>query len=552
MQRTLLALSLLAILPSLALASDYIGTTEPMAEHAIYFVLTDRFVNGDPSNDQRDQGGPMHSFDRPVYGPDGDEANVGYLGGDFRGLLDHADYIRDLGFGAVWITPIVDNPDQAFLGGDPISWCSSLTDRGKAAYHGYWGVNFYRLDEHLVSADLDFAGLTTGLRQAGLLTVLDIVANHGAPAYSAPLQQPGFGQIVDAAGQLIADHQNLPPEQLDPTGNPLHAFFHSERDLAQLSNIDEGNPAVLDYFAGAYLQWIGQGAAAFRVDTIRHMPLDFWRAFAERVRARHPDFYMFGEAYDYSADKIAPHTWNANGRYSVLDFPQKQALAEIFEKGAGFEALLPTLALDGGPYQNPYELTTFYDNHDMPRMNASDAGFIDAHHWLFTARGIPVIYYGSEVGFRRGRAEHAGNRDYFGAQRIAQAPDHPIYQALQRIARVRANTPALQRGLMLPLQFEGDQAAFLRVLQHDGQAQTALVLLNKGDVAARFEIDEWLDAGIWTPAAGLAGETIELSPGAALRTELPPHSVRVYVRAGAVIDAALIKRLDALQRASER
>ena len=90
--------------------SDYHGTLHPFAAEAVYFVVTDRFVNGDIGNDQRDQGGVNHSFDRPLPAcPDGIVDNVGYLGGDFRGLLDQADYIRDMGFLAVWITPIVDN-----------------------------------------------------------------------------------------------------------------------------------------------------------------------------------------------------------------------------------------------------------------------------------------------------------------------------------------------------------------------------------------------------------------------------------------------------------
>ena len=115
-------------------------------------MLTDRFVNGDPSNDHRDQGGPHRTFDRPLAGaPKGKSDNVGYLGGDFRGLLDNAEYIRDMGFGAVWMTPIVDNPDEAFTGGDPVKWGGMWTDRGKTGYHGYWGVNFYKLDEHLPS-----------------------------------------------------------------------------------------------------------------------------------------------------------------------------------------------------------------------------------------------------------------------------------------------------------------------------------------------------------------------------------------------------------------
>nr|AIA88435.1 CAZy families GH13 protein [uncultured Xanthomonas sp.] len=83
----------------------------------------------------------------------------------------------------------------------------------------------------------------------------------------------------------------------------------------------------------------------------------------------------------------------------------------------------------------------------MARMDASDNGFIDAHNWLFTARGIPVVYYGSETGFMRGGAEHAGNRNYYGQARIDTAPSSPIYRHLVRIASLRRATPALQRGL---------------------------------------------------------------------------------------------------------
>ena len=128
----------------------------------------------------------LGSFDLPLACPDGVVANLGYLGGDFRGLLDQADYIREMGFSAVWITPIAENPDQRFTGGSEITCSSSLSDRGKAAYHGYWAINFHRTDEHLPSADLDFAGLTHGLKAKGLKTVLDIVGNHGSPSWSVP------------------------------------------------------------------------------------------------------------------------------------------------------------------------------------------------------------------------------------------------------------------------------------------------------------------------------------------------------------------------------
>ena len=524
-------------------AGDFYGTLEPFASEAVYFVVTDRFVNGDPSNDHRDQGGAHRTFDIPVHCPDGIDGNIGYLGGDFRGVLDNAAYIRDMGFGAVWITPIVDNPDEAFAGGDPISCGSSLTDRGKTGYHGYWGVNFYKLDEHLPSAGLDFAGFARAMHGQGLKVVLDIVGNHGSPAYTMSEDQPMFGKVYDRDGCLVADHQDLPPAKLDPAHNPLHAFYNTGGGLAQLSDFAEDNPAVLDYLAGAYEQWIGQGANAFRIDTIGWMPDAFWHRFTTRIRAKHPGFFMFGEAFDYDAGKIAGHTRARNASVSVLDFPLKQGLDEVFgKKQAGFERLAAPLYLEHGPYANPYELMTFYDNHDMPRMDASDAGFIDAHNWLFTARGIPVVYYGSEVGFMRGRGEHAGNRNYFGQERVDAARGNPIRAALKRIADMRKASPALQRGLQVDVRLRGDEAAFYRVYEHGGVQQLALVLLNKGDAARTMEVRDYLQPGAWRDA--FDGGVVEA--GDSLSAQVPGHGVRVFLLDAPATRADLRARLDAL------
>jgi len=525
------ALTLLLVmgLAHAATTPEFVGTDAPMASNAIYFVMTDRFVNGDPSNDQRTQGGAHPTFDIPVPGaPKGESANIGYLGGDFKGVLENAGYIRGMGFGAVWITPIVDNPNEAFTGGDPVRWGSKFTDRGKTGFHGYWGVNFYKVDEHLPSKNLDFAQFTAAMRAQGLKTVLDIVANHGSPAFTMPKPQPMFGQIYDQQGKLIADQQNLPPYKLDPVRNPLHRFYHAYDDLVQLSNNDDQSPAVLDYFVGAYNQWADQGADAFRIDTISHMSTAFWKQFAARIRARHPGFFMFGEAFDYSPDNIGKYTWPQNGGISVLDFPLRGRIADVFEHpGSDYAQLLDRLYLTNGPYQNPYELVTFYDNHDMARLDASDNGFIDANNWLFTARGIPAIYYGSETGFERGKAEHQGNRNYYGQQRIDNAADSPIYPRLKRIALLREKMPALQRGLMLPLQFAGNQAAFYRVYQKGDVHQIVLVLLNKGDQVTSFDISDYLQAGRWVPALG--GKPIDVGASGKLSATVAPHDVQVYL-----------------------
>lgn len=530
-------------------ARQLVGTTEPMASDAVYFVLTDRFVNGDRSNDHREQGGRNRTFDRPTPGaPKGRSDNIGYLGGDFKGLLDNATYIADMGFSAVWITPIVDNPDEAFTGGFPVKWGGQHTDQGKTGYHGYWGVNFWQLDEHLPSPGLDFRALTAGLKGHGLKTVLDIVANHGSPAYTMPKDQPKFGEIYDRNGKLVADHQNLHPSKLDPKGNPLHRWYNTGGGLAQLSDINENDPAVLDYFVGAYSQWIDQGADAFRIDTIGWMPHSFWNAFSERIRKKRPGFFMFAEAFDHDAATIAQHTLPRNAGVSVLDFPLKERMARVFgRKGGGYEKIAERLYLTDGPYANPYELMTFYDNHDMARLDASDDGFIDAHNFLFTARGIPVIYYGSETGFERGTAEHMGNRNYFGQKRIEAAKSHRIHNQLRRIARIRQATPALQRGLQLNIEFKDDRAAFYRVLQTPQSKQTVLVLLNKGARAADFRIDRWLQPGTWR--AQVAGATLGVGEGGTLQATVPAHGVEVYVLDGAVTRPDL---RDALAEAAAR
>lgn len=511
---------------------SFYGTLEPFASEAVYFVVTDRFVNGDPSNDQREQGGAWRTFDRPVPGgPEGESDNIGYLGGDFKGIVDNLDYIRGMGFSAIWLTPIVDQPDAAFSGGKPVSWGSFWTDQGKTGYHGYWGVNFYKLDEHLPSAGLDFAGFSKAVHDRNMKVVLDIVGNHGAPSYTMPIPQPEFGKVYDKDGKLIADHGNLAPAQLDHA-NPLHRFFNKQPGIAELSDFNENNPAVLEYLVGAYSQWLEQGADAFRIDTIGWMPHTFWKQFADRVREKKPGMFMFGEDFRWQASDIAPHTWPQNGGISVLDFPHKASLAKVFElpgteqRTGNFSTLNESLYLDKGPYQNPYELMTFYDNHDMARMNASDEGFIDAHNWLFTARGIPVIYYGSEIGFMRGRAEHAGNRNYFGQERVHAASSHAIYQNLQRIAKVRASSVALQRGVQVNLELAGDKAAFYRVYQHADQAEIALVLLNKGEMPATFAVSQWLESGTWQPL--LDGEQQSIAENGSLNATVAAHGVQVY------------------------
>jgi len=533
-----------------AQSTNFYGTQNDYASEQIYFLLTDRFVDGDKSNNFPQQGGETwFTFNRPLVGENGESANVGYMGGDFQGVLNNAQYIKDMGFTSVWLTPIHDNPDQAFNGGEEVTYGAYYKDGGKTGYHGYWGVNFFEVDEHLESNGLTFADFTQELKQKYQLNfVLDIVANHGSPAYSMPEDQPKYGEIYDQDGSLLADHQNIHPEKLQQD-QALHQFYNTHTGLAQLSDINENNPAVLDYFTRAYLHWIKQGVHALRVDTIKEMPHPFWKKLFDNIRQQHPDIFIFGESYSYEAEFIAEHTKPENGGASVLDFPGRKAITEVFEKtDSDYSHILSYLHLDDGVYHNPYELMTFYDNHDMNRMNATDNGFIDANNWLFTSRGIPVIYYGSEINFMTGKPEHQGNRNYLGQQRIEQAKSHPIQQNLSRIAQVRKQHIALQKGLQINLEFKQNLASFYRVYQDKEQQQMALVLLNKGDDSQMLTLDKKLNSGNWLDA--LSGDIIEIPEDqTSMVFNVPAHGARVLILDQAASNPELLKALAQQQKA---
>jgi cyclomaltodextrin glucanotransferase len=522
---------------SATFSEDYYGTLEPFAEEAVYFVVTDRFVNGDTSNDQRSQG----TFDIELC-PNG--TNIGYLGGDFKGIVNNADYIAEMGFTSVWITPIVHNPNAAFTGGGDLSCGTGVgADKGKTGYHGYWADNFYQIDEHWESADLSFQEFNTQMESVhGLKTVLDIVANHGSPSYSMPSQIDNFGKIFDENWNLLADHQNLDPNQLDH-GNTLHQWYNKSGGLAQLSDLNENNPAVMDYLVGAYLKWINQGVDAFRIDTIAWMPHSFWKEFSDRIRAENPGFYMFGENFNFDAGTIAQHQKPENGGISVLDFPGRSAMTGVFQNASSsYSDILWYLDLAKETYTNPYDLATFYDNHDMSRMSSAgnSSAFIDANNWMFTSRGIPVVYYGSEMAFMNGASEHSGNRNYYGESNIATARSTQTFQSLKAIANVRKNSVALQKGVQVNGAFSGQTATFFRVFEKDGVTQTALVFLNKGGNSETFNQSSLISSGDWVDAE--TGEVF--SSTGSISTSVAAHDVKVLLLNAPTTNAAMLVALE--------
>ncbi len=234
-------------------------------------------------------------------GANGVPDNIGYLGGDFKGILDNAEYIRDDG-----IHGRVDHADRRQPGR---GFHRRQPDR-RGLLRGPRQDRLSRLlGRQLLPRRRAPRVARASLRRLHAPHAATSTASRSCSTSSATTARRrtrcrwtsrSSARSTTPPARLRADHQNLRPEQLDPS-NPLHRWFHREPDLAELSNLDDTNPEVMDYLAGAYLQWIDQGAARSGSTRSAACRTRSGREFTRRIRAQHPGFFMFGEDFNYDA-----------------------------------------------------------------------------------------------------------------------------------------------------------------------------------------------------------------------------------------------------------
>ncbi|MEZ5955234.1 MAG: alpha-amylase family glycosyl hydrolase [Hyphomonas sp.] len=420
-------------------------------DEVVYFVIPDRFENGDPSNDFGGIAGSKldHGFDP--------EAKGFYHGGDLRGLIERLDYIQGLGATAIWLGPIYQNKAvQGPPGGE------------SSGYHGYWITDFTRPDAHL-GTDEDMTALVEALHARGMKIYLDIITNHTADVIryrECPDSACRYRSIADypyttrggIAGEPINEGfmGDRPPFQTKenfarltdpgyawtpyvPEGeeavkvpawlNDLRYYhnrgattFEGENsvygDFSSLDDLMTENPVVVDGFIEIYNDWITKYRIdGFRIDTARHVNPEFWHAFNSAVIDHAasigiPNFYVFGEVYNPNPAMLATFT-RAGGFPAVLDFGMQSTLSAVLVDGAPTERFADLFTIDGLYADGAVSIApTFSGNHDMGRF----AGFLRAAHpdmsdeellkrvnlsnaILMFSRGTPVIYYGDEQGF---------------------------------------------------------------------------------------------------------------------------------------------------------
>ena len=436
-------------------------TERPPEDEIIYFVLPDRFENGDVGNDRGGIEGTRldHGFDPAHKGF--------YQGGDLAGLTARLDYIQRMGATAIWLAPVFRNkPVQGAPG------------RETSGYHGYWITDFLDVDPHF-GTRAEFKALVDAAHARGMKVYMDIITNHTADVIKYEEchgKNAGVSVQADCPYRSIGDYpwttrggpdgepinerflgtdpQHLTAENFARLTNPAWAYtpyvpasekaaknpawlndpiYYTNRgdsvwegesrttgDFSGLDDLLTTHPRVVEGFIDIYKQWITDFKVdGFRIDTAKHVNPEFWQAFApamlEHARAQGiPNFHIFGEAYEFDPAHLAKFTTEAS-LPAVLDFAFQGRVRDVVAGGkpaTTLSYLFETDAVYAKGYATARQLPTFLGNHDMGRFSMfvkqANPGISDdelvrritlGHALMMFSRGVPTIYYGDEQGF---------------------------------------------------------------------------------------------------------------------------------------------------------
>ncbi|WP_269532049.1 alpha-amylase family glycosyl hydrolase [Chitinimonas sp. BJYL2] len=519
-------------------------------EQIIYFLMTDRFDDGNPANNDQGAG---------EYQP---QSNAHYNGGDLAGVQRRLDYIQGLGATAVWITPPVAN-----------QWWDPLTRY--SGYHGYWAQHFKEMDVH-VGTLADYRRLSDALHRRGMYLIQDIVLNHTGNyfAYQGGWDKsdPGRFYIDNPASRPTARPTQWPFSQNDPrkpADRKMGAYHwtpnvadytdpHQELNyqMSGLDDINTENPRVRRTLRDSYGYWIREvGVDAFRVDTVYYVPTESLRDFMVSTDPKAPGmvaaaratgrkaFHVFGEGFgidkpfeDIQMRKLDRYQRNARGETvlpGMLNFPLYGAMGDVFARGRPPAELAWRIDRMMALHATPHLMPTFVDNHDVDRFLAggSEAALRQSLLMTMTLPGIPTIYYGTEQGFTEQRAamfaagSGSGGKDHFNT-------GAPLYQLLADQATLRKASKVFTHGTPTPLMADAAGPGVL-TYRMSYRGQQALIVFNTADHAVLLDnLETGLKPGtVLHGRYGLHGQPADLQVAADGRISLPlpPRAGMVWV-----------------------
>lgn len=433
--------------PQQSLASE----EKRMQDEVIYMIMVDRFNNGNTSNDK----------DANINDP------LAYHGGDFKGITDKLDYIKEMGYTAIWLTPIFENMNNG--------------------YHGYWIKDFYQTNPYFGSME-EFKTLVTEAHKRDIKVILDFVVNHVGP-----------------------NHEWLN----DSTKND---WFHEKKSISNwndqeevengwlydLPDLDQENPEVSKYLIDAAKWWIQEtDIDGYRLDTVKHVPKEFWKDFSAELKTVKESFFLIGEVWHDNPNIVAGY--EETGIDGFMDFSQNESLRAAFEKpNQSLGWLFSNNERNNKLFDRPELLGQFIDNHDMQRFaNLAIQNNQDpvtqlklALTYMYTAPGIPIFYYGTEIALDGGNDPDNRRMMNFGA-------DEELTTFVKKLGAIRQQQLSLTRGEMKLLVDDAGLTLYKRTYGDE----TVIVAINNTSEAKKIALDKGIEKGKQLKGL-LAGELV--------------------------------------------
>jgi len=349
----------------------------------IYLITPDRFANGDPSND-RQEGLRETTVNRLN--------DYGRHGGDIRGIINNLDYISSMGFTAIWPTPMLEN------------------DMAHASYHGYAITDYYKVDPRFGSLD-EYKELAVKMKQKGLKLIFDGVVNHTGSQYWWMKDLPFKNWINYADSMQITNHRRTVNQDIYASAADRELMVRGWF-VSSMPDLNHDNPFLATFLIQNNIWWIETlGLAGIRQDTYPYSGKKFLEQWTCSIMKEYPQFSIVGE--EWSTNPLIAAYWqqgkpNTTGysgcMKSTMDFPLQSALVQALTEpeswDKGLVKLYEALANDFA-YVRPNDLLVMGDNHDMDRLFTfmkKDPQLMQmALAYLLTVRGIPQLYYGTEV-----------------------------------------------------------------------------------------------------------------------------------------------------------
>lgn len=535
LKNTLVVAALASALALVGCGKDAASTSEThylnrdVRDDVFYFVMPDRFYNGDSSNDN---GSKTIAESRGGFDP---TSPGHYHGGDIKGLTAKLDYLQEMGITAIWLTPILRN--QAVQG-------------DSSGYHGYWPLDFTEIDPHL-GTNADLKEFIDKAHAKNMKVFFDIITNHtadvikyeechtdGAPLFSTDKQLCEYKTLAQkAAGDKYTPFLPKGTETLkSPNWLNDPQYYHNQGDstwqgensvygdFMGLDDVDTDNPFVVKGMVEIFNNLIKEFKPdGFRVDTVKHVNIEFWQQFTPAIidyakKQGIPNFFVFGEVYSGDPKELSYYTTTGD-MPSVLDFAFQYKTKDVFAYNKGSNELNWLFEQDKLYRDHNSDeslLMNFVSNHDVGRLGYTlqqslpDASeeeklkrFNLSNAMMYFARGIPVVYYGDEQGF----VGYGGDRgaredmmpsltpdyqkiDLLGTDKTAKDDNfdqnHPIYQQLKEYAQVYQSHKALRQGKQ-NVKYSSDKPgifAFERVIDDE----RLLVVFNSSTSKQSFDV----------------------------------------------------------------